>query len=797
MLRAAAPRSAWLLLLCALVPRLAGLNVCTSGSASSCEECLMIHPECAWCSREVFGSSRSVTSRCDLRANLIQNGCGSEIESPTSSTRVLRSLPLSSEGSSGSDVIQMAPQEVAVNLRPGDQTTFRLQVRQVEDYPVDLYYLMDLSLSMKDDLVNIRSLGTTLAEEMRRLTSNFRLGFGSFVDKDISPFSYTAPRYQTNPCTGYKLFPNCVPSFGFRHLLPLTDRVDSFNEEVRKQRVSRNRDAPEGGFDAVLQAAVCKEKIGWRKDALHLLVLTTDDVPHIALDGKLGGLVQPHDGQCHLNDANEYTASDQMDYPSLALLGEKLAENNINLIFAVTKNHYMLYKNFTALIPGTTVEILHGDSRNIIQLIINAYSSIRSKVELSVWDQPEDLNLFFTATCQDGLSYPNQRKCEGLKIGDTASFDVSVEAWSCPSRHTEHTFTLRPVGFRDSLRLVVTYNCTCGCSSGLEPDSTRCSGNGTYVCGLCECNPSYLGTKCECQEGENQSVYQNLCREAEGKPLCSGRGECSCNQCSCFESEFGKIYGPFCECDNFSCARNKGVLCSGHGECHCGECKCHAGYIGDNCNCSTDISTCRTEDGQICSDRGRCSCGHCQCTEPGAFGEMCEKCPTCPDACSTKRDCVECLLLHTRKPDNQTCHHLCKDEVITWVDSIVSDEQEAMLCFYKTAKDCVMMFTYAELPSGKSNLTVLREPECGAAPNAMTILLTALGSTLLIGILLLGIWKLLVTMHDRREFAKFQSERSRARYEMASNPLYRKPISTHTVDFTFNKFNESYNGTVD
>lgn len=31
----------------------------------------------------------------------------------------------------------------------------------------------------------------------------------------------------------------------------------------------------------------------------------------------------------------------------------------------------------------------------------------------------------------------------------------------------------------------------------------------------------------------------------------------------------------------------------------------------------------------------------------------------------------------------------------------------------------------------------------------------------------------------------------------ASNPLYRKPISTHSVDFTFNKFNKSYNGTVD
>ncbi|XP_043450326.1 integrin beta-5 isoform X3 [Prionailurus bengalensis] len=744
--RAPAPLYACLLGLCALVPSLPGLNICTSGSATSCEECLLIHPKCAWCFKEDFGSLRSVTSRCDLEANLVKNGCGGEFESPASSTRVLRSLPLSSKGSSptSSDVIQMTPQQVALSLRPGDKTTFQLQVRQVEDYPVDLYYLMDLSLSMKDDLDSIRNLGTKLAEEMRKLTSNFRLGFGSFVDKNISPFSYTAPRYQTNPCIGYKLFPNCVPSFGFRHLLPLTDRVDSFNEEVRKQRVSRNRDAPEGGFDAILQAAVCK------------------------------------------------------DYPSLALLGEKLAENNINLIFAVTKSHYMLYKNFTALIPGTTVEILHGDSKNIIQLIINAYNSIRSKVELSVWDQPEDLNLFFTATCQDGMSYPGQRKCEGLKIGDTASFAVSAEARSCPGKQAEHTFTLRPVGFRDSLEVGVTYSCRCGCSTGLEPDSARCSGNGTYVCGLCDCNPSYLGTRCECQEGESQSGYQNLCREAEGKPLCSGRGECSCNQCSCFESEFGKIYGAFCQCDNFSCARNRGVLCSGHGECHCGECKCHAGYIGDNCNCSTDISTCLAKDGQICSDRGHCVCGQCQCTEPGAFGETCEKCPTCPDACSTKRDCVECLLLHVGDPaDNQTCQNLCKDEVITWVDTIVKDDQEAALCFYKTAKDCVMMFAYTELPSGRANLTVLREPECGTAPNATTILLAVVGSILLIGIALLAIWKLLVTIHDRREFAKFQSERSRARYEMASNPLYRKPISTHTVDFTFNKFNKPYNGTVD
>uniref|UniRef100_A0A8D2MAL7 Integrin beta n=1 Tax=Zonotrichia albicollis TaxID=44394 RepID=A0A8D2MAL7_ZONAL len=748
-----------LLLLAAPLQPGRGLNLCTSGSATSCEECLLIHPKCAWCSKEDFSSTKSITSRCDFLQNLLANGCAGAIESPSSSISVLRNVPLSSKGSGQShlDVTQITPQKVALSLRPGDRTSFRVQVRQVEDYPVDLYYLMDLSLSMNDDLDNIRNLGTKLAEEMRKLTSNFRLGFGSFVDKNISPFSYTAPRYQNNPCIGYKLFSSCVPSFGFRHLLSLTDKVDRFNEEVRKQKVSRNRDAPEGGFDAILQAAVCKEKIGWRKEASHLLVFTTDDVPHIALDGKLGGLVQPHDGQCHLNEANEYSASSQLDYPSLALLGEKLAENNIHLIFAVTKNHYMLYKNFTTLIPGTTVEILHKDSKNIIELIVKAYNSIRSKVELTVWDSPEDIGLTFTATCQDGLSYPGLRKCGDLKIGDTVSLPFDLFPGEA----------LSPEWFWAIKHSFVS-------------ESNPCSSlDGSSCCSLC-----HKGSGCECS------------REL-GKPLCSGRGECSCNQCQCYESEFGNIYGPFCECDDFSCARYKGVLCSGHGECHCGECKCHAGFIGDNCNCSTETDSCVSSDGQMCSGRGACVCGRCQCTEPGAFGETCEKCPTCPGVCSTKRDCIECKLFNSgRLADNQTCQKHCKDEIITTVDVLETDDPNAILCAYPV-NNCVMKFTYMELPSGKSNLTVLKEPACSSAPSAVTIVLAVIGSVVLIGIILLALWKLLVTIHDRREFDRFQSERSRARYEMASNPLYRKPISTHNVEFTFNKLNKSYNGTVD
>uniref|UniRef100_A0A673KP20 Integrin beta n=1 Tax=Sinocyclocheilus rhinocerous TaxID=307959 RepID=A0A673KP20_9TELE len=757
------------------------LNVCMSGSATSCEECLLIHPSCAWCAQEDFGQARTLNSRCDFSQNLQKRGCDAPfIENPRSGSSLLRSKPLSSKGSGVTqyDVIQIYPQKISLSLRPGDQTSFEVQVRPVEDYPVDLYYLMDLSLSMKDDLDTIRNLGTKLAEEMRKLTSNFRLGFGSFVDKNISPFSYTAPKYQDNPCNGYKLFPNCVPTFGFRHLLSLTDKVDRFNEEVQKQMVSRNRDAPEGGFDAILQAAVCKEKIGWRKEAYHLLVFATDDVPHLALDGKLGGLVHPHDGQCHLNDKNEYSAANMMDYPSLALLGEKLAENNIFLIFAVTKRHYVLYKNLTALIPGTTVEILDQDSKNIIQLIVNAYNVSCSYYHLVLWADP--FMLLFPVKCVVCVSYAHYERTVFRECG----------------KHTSG-FTIRPVGFKDRLEVSVDYRCDCSCTYYTKTNSSRCNSAGTYSCGICRCEPGYLGARCECEEGEVDHQHLSACREAEGKQVCSGRGECSCNQCLCYESEFGKIYGTFCECDDFSCARHKGILCSGHGECHCGECKCHAGYIGDNCNCSTETASCVSDDGKICSGRGSCVCGRCQCTEPGAFGDTCEKCPTCPDACGTKRECIECRLFNTgRLADNQTCQRMCKDEIIT-VETLQTDDSNTVQCVYKTENDCVMKFTYSEHANGQSVLTALKEPECAVAPNAMTVLLAVVGSILLMGIVLLALWKLVITIHDRREFARFQSARSRARYEMASNPVYKQSIPSHPMETVFHMHSiKSCNGGV-
>ena len=44
------------------------------------------------------------------------------------------------------------------------------------EYPVDLYYLMDLSNSMSDDRYNIVKLGGELATAIEKITRDYRIG---------------------------------------------------------------------------------------------------------------------------------------------------------------------------------------------------------------------------------------------------------------------------------------------------------------------------------------------------------------------------------------------------------------------------------------------------------------------------------------------------------------------------------------------------------------------------------------------------------------------------------------------
>ncbi len=58
----------------------------------------------------------------------------------------------------------------------GEPQKFTLKFKRAEDYPIDLYFLMDLSDSMQNNLENVKNLGTELARAMQNITKDLRIG---------------------------------------------------------------------------------------------------------------------------------------------------------------------------------------------------------------------------------------------------------------------------------------------------------------------------------------------------------------------------------------------------------------------------------------------------------------------------------------------------------------------------------------------------------------------------------------------------------------------------------------------
>ena len=90
---------------------------------------------------------------------------------------------------------------------------------------------------------------------------------------------------------------------------------------------------------------------------------------HIAGDGKLGGLVDPNDGRCHLNSSGFYTKSREQDYPSLGHIASVARQNSVNIIWAVSSKHINLYTSLTDIIKASHAGTISSDSSNIVELI--------------------------------------------------------------------------------------------------------------------------------------------------------------------------------------------------------------------------------------------------------------------------------------------------------------------------------------------------------------------------------------------------------------------------------------------
>ena len=146
--------------------------------------------------------------------------------------------------------------------------------------------------------------------------------------------------------------------------------------------------------------------------------------------------------------------------------------------------------------------MLAEDSRNVVELIENAYRSIAETIQVRN-GTTSNLRIVVNATC------PKQTldgQCTGVSIGTEATYDISVELLDCSPIPNDQN--LRFIFYGDIL-IEVEPVCSCECSSQPDLLNSFCN-NETLICGQCFCN-GRQGSKCECPSSQNTFANNELC----------------------------------------------------------------------------------------------------------------------------------------------------------------------------------------------------------------------------------------------------------------------------------------------
>uniref|UniRef100_A0A8C4NZD0 Integrin beta n=1 Tax=Dicentrarchus labrax TaxID=13489 RepID=A0A8C4NZD0_DICLA len=552
---------------------------------------------------------------------------------------------------------QVSPQKMSVQLLPGEERLVNVEVFTPTRGPLDLYILMDFSNSMADDLDNLKRMGKELAVLVEKLSNDYTIGFGKFVDKVIEPQTDMRPSKLAQP------WPNSDPPFSFKNVIKLTTNLDFFNSELQRERISGNLDAPEGGFDAILQAAVCGDRIGWRDNSTHLLVFSTESAFHYEADGAnvLSGILPRNDEQCHLDAAGNYTEDINQDYPSIPTLVRLLGKHNIIPIFAVTNHSYTYYKKLQEYFPIAEVGLLQEDSSNILEVMGTAFENIRSKMSIRSEEKPKAFETQFLSTSGSLAQYGNF----DFKPGAIGKFQMRLKALRtsdetpvCQMNPDEKAGIMRvkPTTFNAAVSVNATVLCpVCDCEKTPILKAARCNGNGDLVCGKCQCSDGWLGAFCNCSASVSAQA-KDQCKGPGMEEPCSGRGDClECGTCVCHQEQFE---GAYCQYDKTQCQRYGGFLCNDRGSCIMGQCACTVGWEGKACECPKSNQTCLDNKGGVCNGRGKCVCGRCEC--PDSAVEMTATCEPNFQAqlgvCEATRSCVQCQAWKTgEKKEEEEC----------------------------------------------------------------------------------------------------------------------------------------------
>ena len=109
-------------------------------------------------------------------------------------------------------------------------------------------------------------------------------------------------------------------------------------------------------------------------------------------------------------------------------------------------------------------------------------------------------------------------------------------------------------------------------------------------------------------------------------------------------------------------------------------------------------------------------------------------------------------------------------------DYIIEDER---LCSFIDDDECRATFVYGyQNATGKLQVWVQKTKECPVVVDILGIVLGVIGAIVAIGLFLILMWKIFTTIHDRREFARFEKERMLAKWDTGENPIFKQATST-------------------
>ncbi|XP_045105712.1 LOW QUALITY PROTEIN: integrin beta-PS-like [Portunus trituberculatus] len=727
----------------------------------TCSECIGA-PTCAWCSLPNITSveldSGGTLSHCissnSFKYEKFLEACKGYITNPVSANSTKKDEELSDD-----PIVQLKPQHISLEMRAGDSTRITVKYKHLSSYQLDLYCLMDGSKSMSTSKEELASVTSKLVADLEKLSNNMRLGFGMFVDKPVLPYTDMLVWSQAN-CRG------CVESFSFKHILPMTDDREKFEDKVRNTNSSTNVDRPEGTLDALMQVVSCENKVGWRRKSLKVVVVFTDAGFHVAGDGKLAGIALPNDMQCHLDSTGQYTYSKLQDYPSIGELQHALETVRVYTTFAVKEELLPVYSMLTSRLPHSDCGVINNSS-DIVNLITNFAKEIISTVELNKpKDIMEGVAVTLASRCK-GNEEKASSTCKGMSPGDEAEFFIDIEVKSCPqSEHLSTTLNFTLDGYSQFFILDLKLLCQCECEKQSDqefiPDADECSNKGDLTCGVCSCQEGFLGDKCQCKEGDlsNQEIDEKNCIQPNTSTslVCSGQGECVCGTCKCNErlNSNEVITGQYCQCTNYkNCYGANGDICSGHGECQCDKCLCNQGWEGEFCDCQKSTAECQVSDEEeICSSHGKCVCNQCQCEE-GYLGKYCEDCQNCEENCHEYTSCVKCLVSGSEAACNATCSG--------YDVTIVSDMSKVygLPCSSTSDDECRIFYQFKH-KKGAVSLWIQKQKECPEEINVWAVMGGILGAVVVVGLLLLIAWKIVTHFKDKREYETFMKNRSMA-----------------------------------